>query len=148
MILTDLVGKKVALDSLLARGPVVINFWATWCGPCRVEMPLLEKAYQELGPKGVSFAAISLDRRMSKDAMEAFLKSRGFSVPVYRDEDAALAKKFGILAIPTTIVLKSSGEVFYLAKGYRPGDEVLLRKKVEELVATAAKEPGAGTDRR
>ena len=143
VVLTDCVGKKVALDSLLAGGPVVINFWATWCGPCRIEMPLLEKVYQELGPKGVAFAAISLDRRMSKDAMEAFLKSRGFNVPVYRDEDAGVAKRFNILAIPTTIVLKPDGEVFYLAKGYRPGDEILLRKKVEELVAAAAKKPDA-----
>jgi thiol-disulfide isomerase/thioredoxin len=142
--LTDLAGKKVALDSLLAKGPVVVNFWATWCGPCRVEMPLLEKVYQDLRLKGVAFAAISLDRRVSRETMEAFLKTRGFTVPVYRDEDAAVARRFSIASIPTTIVLKPSGEIFYLARGYRPGDDVLLRKKIEELVAAAANETGAG----
>lgn len=107
---------------------------------------MLEKVYQELHPKGITFAAISLDRRVSKEAMESFLKSRGFSVPVYRDDDAAVAKRFSILSIPTTIALKPDGEIFYLAKGYRPGDEVLLRKRLEELVA-AAKKPDAGPDK-
>lgn len=125
------------MDSLLARGPVVLNFWATWCGPCRAEMPNLEKIFKEVGPKGVSFAAISLDRRVTKEAMVAFLKSKSFTVPVYRDDDAVLARIFKVSAIPATFVLKPTGEVFYQTKGYRPGDEILLKKKVEELVAAA-----------
>ena len=138
-VLTDLDGKKTPLNSLLAKGPVVLNFWATWCGPCRAEMPQLQKVYQELDAKGVRFAAISLDRGLSKDALVQFLKGRGIVMPVYRDEDAALAKKFGVVAIPTTFVLARSGEVFYSTKGYRPGDEVMLRKKIEELIALEAK---------
>ena len=140
LVLVDLNGKKVPLDTLMARGPVVLNFWATWCGPCRLEMPQFQKIYQVLHPKGVQFGAISLDRKLSKDVLEQFLKKGGVTVPVYRDEDGTLARKFSILAIPTTVVLKRDGEVFYLTKGYRPGDEVLLRKKIEELVAGGEKQ--------
>jgi len=145
-VLTDLAGKSILLDSLLTKGPVVLNFWATWCGPCRAEMPNLEKVFKEVGPKGVSFAAISLDRRVGKEAMESFLKGRGFTVPVYLDKDAALAKMFKVSAIPATIVLKPTGEIFYSTKGYRPGDEILLKKKVEELVAAAVKQAATNPD--
>jgi thiol-disulfide isomerase/thioredoxin len=137
LVLKDLNGKRVLLDSLLARGPVVLNFWATWCGPCRLEMPQLQKVFQELEPKGVGFAAVSLDRGMSKEVLEGFLKSRGIGLPVYRDEEGSLARRFGVAAIPATFVLKSDGQVAHSTKGYRPGDEVLLRKKIEEIMTPA-----------
>jgi thiol-disulfide isomerase/thioredoxin len=137
IVLTDTAGKKVPMDSLLSGGPVVLNFWATWCGPCRREMPNLEKVFKEVGPKGVSFAAVSLDTRVSKEAMDAFLKRLEFTLPVYRDDGAVLARMFKVSAIPATFVLKPTGEIFYQTKGYRPGDEILLQKKVEELVAAA-----------
>ncbi|MFZ1947367.1 MAG: redoxin domain-containing protein [bacterium] len=138
LVLTDLAGNQTALDSLLAKGPVVLNFWATWCGPCRTEMPYLSKVYNELGPKGVGFAAVSLDRGLSREVLEKFVKGRGFVLPLYRDDSGALARKFGVAAIPTTVLLKPSGEVAHLARGFRPGDEVLLRKKIEEVVAAVA----------
>jgi thiol-disulfide isomerase/thioredoxin len=138
LVLTDLAGKQIGLDSLLAKGPVVINFWATWCGPCRIEMPYLSKVYSELGPKGVGFAAVSLDRGMSREVLEKFVKGRGFTLPLYRDDNGTLARKFGVAAIPTTFLLKPSGDVVHVGKGFRPGDEVMLRKKIEEVSAAVA----------
>jgi thiol-disulfide isomerase/thioredoxin len=138
LVLTDLDGHVTPLDSMLAKGPLVINFWATWCGPCRIEMPYLSKVYQELGPKGVGFAAVSLDRGISKEVLDKFAKGRGFTVPLYRDDQGVLARKFGVAAIPTTVVLKPGGEVAHASRGFRPGDEILLRKKIEEVVAAVA----------
>jgi thiol-disulfide isomerase/thioredoxin len=137
LVLVDLGGKRVPLDTLLARGPVVLNFWATWCGPCRAEMPQLQKVYQATAPKGMTFCAVSIDQKMAKGAMEQFLKKAGFVVPVYRDETGALAKVFKVVAIPTTIVLTKTGDIHYQTKGYRPGDEILLKKKIEELLASS-----------
>jgi cytochrome c biogenesis protein CcmG/thiol:disulfide interchange protein DsbE len=139
LALTGLDGKRIPLDTLLTKGPVVLNFWATWCGPCRVEMPQLQKVYLEMEGKRVSFAAVSLDRGMKREVLENFLKGRGIVVPVYRDESGNLAKTFGVAAIPATFVLGPGGEVIYRTKGYHPGDEILLRKKVEEAMASAEK---------
>ena len=139
LALTGLDGKRVPLDTLLASGPVVINFWATWCGPCRVELPQLQKVYQEMEGKGVTFAAVSLDRGMKRDVLENFLKGRSIALPVYRDESGSLAKVFGVSAIPATFVLAADGKVAFQSRGYRPGDEVLLRKKIEEALASAGK---------
>jgi thiol-disulfide isomerase/thioredoxin len=139
LALTGLDGKKIPLDTLLAMGPVVINFWATWCGPCRIEMPQLQKVFQEMEGKGVYFAAVSLDRGMKREVLENFLKGRGIVVPVYRDESGDLARRFGVTAIPSTFVLAPGGEVAYHTKGYHPGDEILLRKKIEEAKAAADK---------
>lgn len=144
--LTDLSGRKTSLDTLLAKGPVVINFWATWCGPCRAEMPQLQKVYQEMGPKGVFFAAVSLDQGMKREVLENFLKGRSIVLPVYKDDKGVLAKRFGVTAIPATFVLKPSGELAHVTRGYHPGDEILLRKKLEEIVASAGKAAGKKSD--
>jgi thiol-disulfide isomerase/thioredoxin len=143
LVLIDLGGKKVPLDTLLAKGPVVLNFWATWCGPCRLEMPQLQKIYQELAPKGVQFCAVSLDRGMSKTALEQFLQRGSVTIPVYRDETGTLAKAFKVTAIPATMVFAKGGSIYYQTKGFRPGDEVLLKKKIEGLLPAASKVEGA-----
>ncbi len=134
VMLTDLDGNKVAIDSLLDRGPLVVNFWATWCSPCRLEMPHLEKLYREFAPKGVQFAAVSVDRKGYADRIKAFLKQHEMTVPAYVDYDAALAKGFKVRAIPTTIIILGDRSQFHRNKGYRAGDEVLLRKQLQALV--------------
>jgi thiol-disulfide isomerase/thioredoxin len=143
LVLVELGGKKVPLDTLLAKGPVVLNFWATWCGPCRVEMPHLQKIYQELAPKGVQFCAVSLDRGVTKTALEQFLQRGSLTLPVYRDEAGTLAKAFKVVAIPTTMVFSKGGGIYYQTKGFRPGDEVLLKKKIEGLLIAGDKPKGA-----
>ncbi len=142
--LTGLDGAEVAVDSLLDGGPLVINFWATWCSPCRLEMPQLEKIYREFAPKGVQFAAVSVDRKNQIARVKSFLEKHKMSVPAYIDLDGRLAKGFKVRAIPTTVVIRQDGSLYHRTKGYRPGDEVLLRKYLQSLVEQsegAAEEP-------
>ena len=141
--LVDLDGRKVALDSLVAGGPVVLNFWATWCGPCRREMPELEKIYRDFSAKGVQFCAVSLDRNISRTALEQFLKKGGVTLPIYRDGTGVLAKAFKVTAIPATMVFAKGGAVHYQTKGFKPGDEILLRKKIEALIVAPPEPRGA-----
>ena len=143
IILRDMDGKRVYVDSLLTRGPVVLNFWATWCKPCMIEMPHLEKLYEKLSPKGVQFAAISVDSRSRKKYVEQFIANRSMKVPVYRDPEGTIAHKFKVIGIPTTVLLDQDGEISYSTRGYRPGDEVILRKKIEGLIKDGSeKTPG------
>jgi thiol-disulfide isomerase/thioredoxin len=139
--LTAIDGNEVYVDSLLVHGPVVLNFWATWCRPCRVEMPKLQRIEENLGSSGVHFAAISLDVARDENKVRAFIEQNEVSLAVYRDPEGVLAKKFGVVAIPTTILLDQAGEVAYRTRGYRPGDEILLRKEIKALIERSGKEP-------
>ena len=134
IVLRDMDGKPVPVDSLLAEGPVVLNFWATWCKPCRVEMPKLQEVQEELEGQTVYFAAVSLDTRRNKSKVEEYLDKNEVKLPVYRDPEGNLAKKFKISAIPTTILLDQDAEIAFKTRGYRPGDEVLLKKEIQALV--------------
>jgi cytochrome c biogenesis protein CcmG/thiol:disulfide interchange protein DsbE len=129
-------GGSVSVDSLLDEGPLVLDFWATWCRPCRVEMPKIQKIYEELAGEKVHFAAVSLDTRQSKNRVEAYIRQNAVSIPVYRDPEGRLARKFKVTAIPTTILIDQRGEVAYQTRGYRPGDEILLKKEIQALIDT------------
>jgi len=134
IVLRDMDGRPVSVDSLLVEGPVVLNFWATWCRPCRTEMPKLQQVHEDLSGQTVHFAAISLDTRRNKSKVEEYVEKNKVTLPVYRDPEGTLAKKLEITAIPTTIVLDQAGEIAFRTRGYRPGDEVLLKKEIQGLI--------------
>ncbi len=111
------------------RGQVVmLNFWATWCGPCRQEMPLLDEIYGRYQPAGFSLLAINLDNDTA-DAME-MAKSMGVDFPLLFDEDKNVSKLYDIRAMPVTVLIDRDGQVRHVHQGYRPGYE---SRYVEEL---------------
>jgi thioredoxin-like negative regulator of GroEL len=86
---------------------------------------------------------VSLDRGLSKSALEQFLKKAGVTLPIYRDETGTVAKAFKVTAIPATMVFAKGGQVQYQTKGYRPGDEILLKKKIEAVIVAPKESRGA-----
>lgn len=138
--LEKLNGEVVSLDSLFAHGPVLINFWATWCGPCRLEMPHLETIYKDLKAEGVQVAAVSIDNPRWKDRVKAYVEKKGFSFPVYLDGKGELARAFKVMAIPMTVLMSKDGEIVFQTRGYRPGSEILLKKKIESYLRSLEKD--------
>jgi len=122
--------KPVQLSSFRGR-PVLIDFWATWCPPCRVELPELQKLYNELGKRGLTVAAINVDR--TPVAVGPFLKAMKLSLPVFR-VDLRVLGELGIRALPTSVLLDSEGRVNRVYQGYSPEMAQDLRSRIVSLL--------------
>ncbi|MGH9766618.1 MAG: redoxin family protein, partial [Blastocatellia bacterium] len=136
--LTKLDGSPLKLDD--HRGKVIVmNFWATWCGPCLTEMPLFEKAIAKYKTdKDVVFLAITTDE--DRELVAPFLKQYKFNLPVAYAE--YLNDHFAVSSIPTTIILDRKGEIAFRQAGFNPREDfvVALSEKIED-----AKKKGVGS---
>lgn len=105
--LQDLSGNKVALSSL--RGKVVLlNFWATWCPPCREEIPSMVRLNQAMQGKPFQMLAVSIDQG-GKEAVEAFFKKSGVTLPALLDPDGKISKEYGTTGVPETFLIDKKG---------------------------------------
>lgn len=135
-------GKRVSLADYLDHGPVIIEFWATWCKPCRKEMPHLQALYERYLEQGLSVLAISQDDPRSQPKIGAFLRSQKLTFPILLDGDSRISRLFRVSAVPTTFLVSTEGRIVALHRGYRDGDERILEQEVRELLAS---EPAAVT---
>jgi cytochrome c biogenesis protein CcmG, thiol:disulfide interchange protein DsbE len=114
--LTDPAGNTVALHNVTHENKLtVINFWASWCEPCRVEMPGLEKLYASRKGDGLTILAINEDEERGK--MEAYLTQKRFSFPVLMDHDGVLMKQVGVRGLPTTVLVGGDGRIKMVTEG-------------------------------
>jgi len=109
---------------------VLVNFWASWCGPCKEEAPALEKFQQQRG--GADFTVLGIDTRdLSGDGRE-FVRRYGLSYPQLRDGDGAAAHDYGTTGVPENFLIDPQGKVRWLLRG--PVDEEYLRDEVEPFL--------------
>jgi len=115
------------------RGDVVlINFWASWCGPCRQEMPLLEGIYKKYRDLGFTLLAVNVDEDPSK--AEDLLKDIPVTFPVLFDNASKVSKLYKVVAMPSTVIIDRDGNMRFLHKGYLPGYEEKYREQIKELI--------------
>jgi thiol-disulfide isomerase/thioredoxin len=134
LTLPDLDGKQVQLSSILGRGPVILDFWATWCKPCLLALPELEKLYADLGPRGLQVVGINEDGPRNAGKVKPFLKSKGATIPVLLDLNREAQGRLQAIALPTTLLLDADGVVLHTSFGYRPGELDALRAQIEPLL--------------
>jgi thiol-disulfide isomerase/thioredoxin len=126
-------GKTIALDQF--RGQVVmINFWASWCGPCRQEMPILEDIYKKYKPMGFTMLAVNVEPDTA--AAEAWLAklSKPVTFPVAFDTDSKVSKLYKVPGMPTTVFVDRKGNFRVLHKGYKAGDENIYLTQIRSLL--------------
>ena len=125
-------GETINLSGMFGK-PIVLNFWASWCPPCKIEMPDFDKVYRELGNE-VQFMMVDLTDGQRETAEKGiqYIREQGFSFPVYFDTRQEGAYEYGIRAIPTTFFIDKDG---YIAAGVQGAiDEGTLRTGIEMLL--------------
>jgi thiol-disulfide isomerase/thioredoxin len=129
--LASMAGKTVSLDQF--KGQVVmINFWASWCGPCRQEMPILEKLYGKYKPMGFTMVGVNVEPD-SKLAVD-WLKDTPVTFPILFDTKSEVSKLYKVAGMPSTVIIDRQGNLRWLHHGYKPGDENEYLDQIRALV--------------
>jgi len=125
-------GATISLADL--RGKVVlVDFWASWCAPCKASFPLLDALRRDLGGKGVEVVAINVDER--RRDTEAFLSDRQHDMPVLLDSKGVAAQAFGVQAMPTSFILDRAGRIRFTHTGYTAATVQRYREEIAMLLA-------------
>jgi peroxiredoxin len=124
-------GKSVELTQF--KGQVVmLNFWASWCGPCRQEMPLLDSIYKKYSKLG--FTMIGVNVEPDSKAANDWLKQTPVSFPILYDTDSKVSKLYGVSGMPSTVIVDRKGTVRMIHHGYKPGDEEEYLSSIRSLM--------------
>jgi len=123
--------RQFKLSNLLGK-VVLIDFWASWCAPCKISMPRLSALQSELSGKNFILLAINVDRERA--AVERFLRRMPVAHAVLDDSNGAVVELYDVPSMPSSFIIDKKGIVRVIHKGFLPGDEVVLKSQIEELL--------------
>jgi len=124
---------QAALEDF-AHNLVVLNFWATWCTPCTVEMPTLEALWQEYRARGLVVLGVSVDRGAPRALLEPYVTHHGLTFPILLDPDLKTARAWRVTGLPATFIVKPGGEVVGMATGAREWNSAEMRSLLATLL--------------
>lgn len=139
-------GPRLTLESLEGRTVslkdyegtlAVVNFWATWCTPCEIEMPALENLWARYRERGLVVLGVTVDRGGPRSIIEPYVKGKGLTFPILLDPDMSAARTWRVTGIPTTFLVKPNGEVAGVAHGPREWDGKEMVALLETLLPPA-----------
>jgi peroxiredoxin len=123
---------------------VLLNIWATWCAPCRVEMPSIERLYRELGPRGLAVVAVSIDDPDTDDAIRDFARELGLTFEILHDAPGAIQRAYQTTGVPETFVIGPDGVIRKKVIGAADWASAANRALFASLLDEAAAPPAGG----
>ena len=127
-------GKKIQLKKYLDSGPILVNFWATWCGPCKKEMIHLDRFSRQYKKNNFSVLSISIDTQRSLSEVKRYVRSKKYDFEVFIDPNQQIFKKLNGNIMPTNLLIDKNGQVVWMHYGYMPGDEVVMEQEISRLL--------------
>ncbi len=131
--LRNLQGERVNLKTLLAKGPVLLDFWATYCKPCIKAMPKLQKIHEKYGKSGLTVLGVNVDGPRGQNRVKPFLRARKVNFPIALDSDSAVMRRLQVNVLPTTLLITPDGEIVLRQVGYNSKNADVLLAAVEAL---------------
>ena len=131
--LRSLTGENLRLSEHLGE-VIVLNFWATWCGPCRQEMPLLDEMYGKYRRAGFVLLSVNIDDDKERERAVEMARTLKVSYPVLLDARKEVSKAYEVDAMPMTILIDREGVVRFVTEGYKSGYEKRYTEKLRELL--------------
>ncbi len=133
--LTDVNGNDVKFSDYLGKGPLLVNFWALWCEPCKQEMKAFKALVDKFKSQGVAMVAINTDQVRSLAKVRAYVTTQKIDFPILTDPDGSVARDiFSLESLPFSLILMPDGTVYKKHIGYTAGDEKTTEKEITELV--------------
>lgn len=127
-------GDRTTLSEALAHGPVILDFWATWCGPCRQALPALQVLHERYASRGLTVLAVSTDEPRNRPKIGATARALGLTFPILIDTEKRASQLYRVEAIPMTFLIDREGRIRSLHRGYRQGDAELLERELLPLL--------------
>ena len=113
---------------------LLLNFWATWCEPCKKQMRYLDLFYNHFKPSGFNVLTVNTDSPKSMSKVKPYVRTKGFEFNVAVDPNSQVKKRLKVQEMPTTIIIDQDGSILYRHKGYVPGDEVGILKAITDIL--------------
>ena len=138
----DVEGKTFRLSDHIGKEVVLLDFWSTYCEPCKAEFPHLRALYDEDKSKGLLVVGVAMDGPETSADVPSFVKKYGIDFPVVLDEDSRIASDYNPKkSMPLSVIIDRVGNIAVVREGYNPGDEKLVTADVEKALAAAAAPP-------
>jgi len=134
-------GEPFDLSQHLGKDVVVLDFWATWCGPCRAAMPTLSEVTSEFRDRGVRLFAVNCAE--APEEVKDFVEQSGLELTVIMDPEGRISKDYGAEAIPQTVLIDRQGKVRFVHVGLKPNLRTLLTEQLTELAGESSAAPAS-----
>ncbi len=130
--LSDMSGKTVTLESLLDKGPILVDFWADYCQPCKVAMPYLHELAEKY--EDLTVVLISIDAPKAQMRAKNYLKSKDYKFITLFDPEKTLAKRLNVGTPPHSFILDKKGEIVFSHVGFEPGTQEVYESTIKKLL--------------
>ena len=130
-------GERMAISQLRGR-PVLLNVWATWCHPCRQEIPALEQLHRTYAPRGLHVVGVSIDQGDQQQGIREFLQEYGASYPIWLDPDGEIQTAYSTMGVPNPFLIGPDGTVLWKHVGPVTADNAELVRLIEKSLPAAS----------